>query len=554
MNPVADLTAVAEREARRVDRRPEPDGRARRPRRLGPWWLVAAIAVVAWSLWDAGVGRDELVNPGGWPLMRKFWAAAWRPQLSGGFAGDTLDAALVTVAFAVLGTAVSVLIGLVGGVMISETWWRRDGTRVRAGRGRRTRLRRGWLVSRAAWSVPRGIHETVWGLFLVNVLGRDPMVGIFAIAIPFGAITAKVFAEIIDDAPSGPYDALRDGGASRLSALLYGVGPRITPDLVSYGFYRLECSIRSAVILGMIGAGGLGFQLTLSFQALEYREMWTVIYATIAIAAVADWWGSRLRRGASADRVKRSLAICAALIAASLLQLRPDVARLWSSRTWTLVGDIVGDMWPMHAPRDGWDGLVSRAVDTFQMSVLAIALGGVLAVAVAVVAARGGTTPPRRIAAWLARLLLLVTRAIPPSVWALLVLFVLFPGPLPGAVALGVYNFGILGRLCAEVVENLDRRPAQAIELIGAARTSVFAYATLPLATNRFLSYTLYRWEVAMRETVVVGVVGAGGLGRLLDQQRAAFDYGGMLATVLTLLGLSIVVDAISTTVRRSLR
>lgn len=83
---------------------------------------------------------------------------------------------------------------------------------------------------------------------------------------------------------------------------------------------------------------------------------------------------------------------------------------------------------------------------------------------------------------------------------------------------------------------------------------SLFAYATLPLSVARFAAHSLYRWEVAVRETVVVGVVGAGGLGRLLEQQRAAFNYQGMLATVIALIALSIVVDLVSAAARRSLR
>ena len=82
----------------------------------------------------------------------------------------------------------------------------------------------------------------------------------------------------------------------------------------------------------------------------------------------------------------------------------------------------------------------------------------------------------------------------------------------------------------------------------------MFAVATLPLSIGRLCSYSLYRWEVVARETVIVGVVGAGGLGRLLEQQRAAFDYSGMLATVIALLVVSAFVDMVSSAVRRSLR
>jgi phosphonate transport system permease protein len=153
-----------------------------------------------------------------------------------------------------------------------------------------------------------------------------------------------------------------------------------------------------------------------------------------------------------------------------------------------------------------------------------------------------------------ARGLLLVCRAVPPPVSALLLVFVFFPGPLPGALALGVYNFGILGRLMAEVVENLDPHPVRALRAQGASAAQAFAYGAVPRALPRFAAYGLYRWEVTIRETVVVGLVGAGGLGTLLALQLAAFDYRGVLATVLALIALTFLVDIFSSILRRVLR
>ena len=104
------------------------------------------------------------------------------------------------------------------------------------------------------------------------------------------------------------------------------------------------------------------------------------------------------------------------------------------------------------------------------------------------------------------------------------------------------------------MVENVDPRPGDALRALGSAGAPAFAYAILPASFTRFAAYSLYRWEVAVRETVVVGVVGAGGLGRLLEQQRAAFDFQGMLATVVALIVVSLLVDGISAWARRSLR
>jgi phosphonate transport system permease protein len=154
----------------------------------------------------------------------------------------------------------------------------------------------------------------------------------------------------------------------------------------------------------------------------------------------------------------------------------------------------------------------------------------------------------------IARLFLLFTRAIPEPVWALIFLFVLFPGILPGALALGIHNLGILGRLMAEVTENLDERPLRSLKALGATSTSTLLYGVLPRVLPRFFAYILYRWEVCLRATAIVGFVGAGGLGRLLSEQLSSFDYQGVVTTLICFICLTFLVDLISAAARRALR
>ena len=521
-----------------------------RPRVAGRLWIVLWALAFAWSVAAFLDAQTGVLNPSGWPAMAKFWAHAVRPELTVQFLRNTLDAAVTTMAFAVLGTLLSVVLGVVLAPLMSQTWWApgSHSTWSRALRGA------GLLLSRITLALPRGVHEAVWGLLLLSVLGRDPLVGVLAIAIPFGVITAKVYSELLDEADLRPYDVLRAAGGGRTSALVYAVLPGLLPAATSYAFYRFECSVRSAVILGMIGAGGLGLQLSLSFQGLQYAEMWTSIYALVALGAVIDRWGAVLRRGTSRRRLAVSAAVLAVLTVVSVWHLRPDPSRWWSDRTAALLGRLVDDLVPPELPDGGWAELTARSVETLQMSVVAISLASALGLLACLVAVRGGASPVRRATGWLARQVLLLTRAVPPPVWALLVLFVVYPGPLPGALALGIYTFGILGRLFAEVVEELDRRPQDALDALGATRVASFAYAVIPGASGQFISYSLYRWEVTARETVIVGVVGAGGLGRLLEQQRAAFDYPAMAGTVTALVVVCILVDLVSLAVRTSLR
>jgi phosphonate transport system permease protein len=331
------------------------------------------------------VGADGtgLVNTGGGPQLRASVVAAARPEVSPGFLRLTWDAALTTAAYAVLGTVLAMLLGCAGGVLLAETWWRRSPDPA-------ARPRAAWYSVRVVMSVPRGVHEAVWGLALVAVLGLDPLVAILAIGLPFGAVSAKVIGELIDEAAGGAYGALRGAGATRLAALTYAVAPIAGPDIVSYGFYRLECAIRAAAILGIIGAGGLGFQLALSFQALRYEEMWTLIYALVAVSGLADLWSSRLRSGAHRGRaLHRSLVAAAVLVVAALVHLDVDVSTLWSGDTRRLAAQVAADAWPPDAGV-GVGALARLSLETLWMSMLGIAVAAAFAVPFAFLAARGG--------------------------------------------------------------------------------------------------------------------------------------------------------------------
>ena len=536
----------------------DPRPLLRRTRRTPVRAITAAVVVAA--LLHAG---DPLRawNPGGLAQVSRFFAAAIRPELGADFLALVWRESLVTVSYAVLGTALAMALGFVGSVVLARRWWVAPGAAHHAAR---------WQLVRAVAVVPRSVHEVVWGLLLLNVLGLDPLVAVLAIGIPFGAITAKVFADAIDDADGAVHDALRAAGASRLSALAYGIWPAIRSDLVSYGFYRFECSIRSAAILGIVGAGGLGFQLSLSFTSLRYGEVWTALWALVLLNGAADAWSGWVRRrsptvlAADGTRLakggRRSSAFATGVfllpgIALSWWWLDLDPSGLWSPRTRTQVAYLAGELLPPGL-RSGWATILGQAVDTVVLSVIAMAIAFTGAVLVALVAS--GTIGPGGIAGTALRAVtrggLLVTRAIPPPVWAIVALFVLFPGPWPGAVALGVYNLGVLGRLLAEALEGTDDGPALALRAAGASSLEAAAYATVPAALGRFASLGLYRWEVTIRETVVVGVVGAGGLGRALDQELSSFAWSRVTGILLALVAVTSLVDAASTALRRRAR
>lgn len=269
----------------------------------------------------------------------------------------------------------------------------------------------------------------------------------------------------------------------------------------------------------------------------------------------ANSWPLRLSWGA----IALSIPLC-------FWGLGLDWGRLWSARTWRLLGDIAAATAPQWPSLTEWATLLHLSSLTLVISILAIALAGLGGILLSFPAAQtfllpGGwlrplddpaTTPAPL--AWLlllaTRLGLLLSRAVPAPIWALVCLFVLFPGILPGAIALGLHNLGILGRLMAEVNENLDDRPVRSLYALGASGGQAILYGVLPQNLGRFLAYSLYRWEVCMRETVIVGLVGAGGLGRLLTEQLSSFDYSGLIITLTCFVALTFLVDLVSQQMR----
>jgi phosphonate transport system permease protein len=152
------------------------------------------------------------------------------------------------------------------------------------------------------------------------------------------------------------------------------------------------------------------------------------------------------------------------------------------------------------------------------------------------------------------RVMYIVSRALPELVWAMIIIFIFTPGILPGAIALAIHNFGILGKLGAETVESLDPRPARALASSGASRSQILLYAVLPQALPQFLTYVLYRWEIIIRTTIVIGAVSATGLGREFRLSMSFFHYTDVALILIWYFFLVLMVDALCAYFRRLAR
>jgi phosphonate transport system permease protein len=150
-------------------------------------------------------------------------------------------------------------------------------------------------VTRGVLIVLRSIPELVWGLLFVRAIGLGDTAGVLAIALTYCGMMGKVFLEIMESQDARSADALLINGASRGQAFLYATMPSCAPEMVSYTVFRWECAIRSSVILGFVGAGGLGQQMDLSMRMLAGGQVVTMLVAFVALVWIADVISKQLR-------------------------------------------------------------------------------------------------------------------------------------------------------------------------------------------------------------------------------------------------------------------
>jgi phosphonate transport system permease protein len=236
--------------------------------------------------------------------------------------------------------------------------------------------------------------------------------------------------------------------------------------------------------------------------------------------------------------------------------------QLFESGNLQVMANFLAGFLPPQAAPDFLALLWKATLETLAIATAGIALAFVVAVPLAVVATRAlavariGPGPGRGVGAAVrtaTRAVLTVLRAIPEVVWALVFVRALGLGPGAGVLALAVTYGGMLGKVYTEILESGDTRSARALLEAGSPRLGALFYALVPSTAQELASYTVYRWECAVRASVVMGFVGAGGLGQLMDQSMKMLNGGEASTILLTFLALVVVADAMSAVIRRVL-
>lgn len=246
------------------------------------WPLLIWSEFKPWALIDA----QSLAATG------HFLAEFFPPAHSTEFLALVAEATWQTIAIATAGMALALLGAVPLTVIATE---RLSISRVGTGRigllGRIVRQIVRWLLI-----LLRSVPELVWALLFVRIVGLGPTAGVLAIALTYCGMLGKVYAEILESSDAHATDALLKNGSGRLTALFYGALPESASELVSYTVYRWECAIRGSVVMGFVGAGGLGQRMDESMKMLAGGEVATMLIIFVLLVACADWISKLLRR------------------------------------------------------------------------------------------------------------------------------------------------------------------------------------------------------------------------------------------------------------------
>lgn len=229
--------------------------------------------------------NNDLIHSKGLDTAWQIAIAFFTPDLSADILLLALESSWTTLSYAAAGMSLAIIIAFTYGIFASG---------ILVPDGSVKRYIRSFF--RGQLGFMRAIHELVWAWLFVASIGLSPFAAIFALAIPYGGILGRIFADMLEDVSREPIEALEASGASKLQALWYGYLPMVRASIISYAMYRFECAVRSSAIMSFVGIGGLGYQIQLSLDDLHYNEVWTFVFFLIILVILIDMWSNQLRK------------------------------------------------------------------------------------------------------------------------------------------------------------------------------------------------------------------------------------------------------------------
>ena len=515
--------------------------RSRRPLRPGMLPSLALLAVLATvvSAWSIDFAPLALLDE-----LDKVWALLERmapPRLDD--PGRIGVLAVETLLMAILGTVLAAIASVPLAFMAARNTTPHPAV---------------YAVARGFITFCRAMPDLLFAVLFVRALGIGVLPGILALALHSIGMLAKLFADAIEQTDAGSREAVRSTGVGYFREMLNAVVPQVVPSWIGTFVYRIDINLRMSVVLGFVGAGGIGFALQDALRGLVYQRALGIVLVILVIIAAMELLAIGIRRilltpvqtDPRRDRAARvffsGLLIGSTVAAFIVLQINPVSLLTW---VWPSL-EIFTRMIPPDFDALGSDLFVAAA-QTVAIGVVSTAIGVVLSIPVGILAARNVT--PHPVAYWLARGWILVVRAVPELILAVVFVAALGLGPIAGTCALAIASIGFLAKLVADAVEEIDPGPMEAVRSVGGGWWKTLTSAVFPQAMPALVGSSLYLFDVNVRTSTILGIVGAGGIGFLLFESIRTLNFDVAGAIVLVVFVIVYAIERVSGWIRSRL-
>ncbi|KGG17624.1 MULTISPECIES: PhnE/PtxC family ABC transporter permease [unclassified Prochlorococcus] len=474
---------------------------------------------------------------GGLNTLSNFFLSAFQPSLEKSVLISSWHGIQVTFGIGLISWSISLSIGLILGIATSYTF----NSIVEIPEIIPTSLRR-------ILTIPRATHELIWGLLLLQIFGLAPWIAILAIAVPYSSLMARVFSEQIDKINSKTLTAINQTGCSKFSILSTALFPKIIPIIGTYGFYRLECAIRGATLLGVFGLGGIGTELQLSIMSLQFNEvwssMWMLVIAIFLLEKTCRWLQNPelyVRNiGMYSIGISLLIILSSAISLICLDKLGVEIFSASRYHSFNFPSIIHLKSALINLP---WFKLI---IETISLTLIA----SLVATGVPPLLLMLG---PSKIAQSLISFIWIFFRIIPPPLTSMLLLLSTTPTISVAALALAIQNMAVLGRLLKDRIDQSDDRYLNSIKATGANDHISWFYGKLSSESTNYLTYALYRSDVILRESIVVGMAGGTGLGWQLKESISSFAWEEVMLITIVFIIITLIGETVSERLQKRL-
>jgi phosphonate transport system permease protein len=453
------------------------------------------------------------------------------------------------------------------------------------------------VVARFLGVLARAVPDVVLAMVFVLMFSLGSLPGILAIGIHSVGMISKMFADAIEQIDEGPRLAIRAAGASRLQQFTGGVLPQVLPSWVATVLHRNDINLRGSVILGYVGVAGLGLEMSYAFKSLEYGRglgiaivifvlcvLMEIVSSTVravmlgtgntangpfdrlfrrlrrstparpgrAPVLTAASPESALRRPWTAARVRNTVAGVLTVLAIVAGVLVSEIR--WGDfiTFWAKVPAVATQFWPPSFGNYELGSMLAAMRETIMIALAATLLTLIASIVVGSLAARN--VAPNQATRSGFRLLLVTVRGIPELILAIVLIVISGLGTQAGTIAPADGGVGLLGKLIADSLEEVDSGPERALTATGATRLQVYTGATVPQSAQAMLGHTFYLLDTNIRAATLLGIVGGGGIGYYLLNSSQGSNYATVTAIVLMILVTVLVIEGLAMWMRRVFR